>query len=118
MKIIMPIEWQEVASRKICGAPPEVSRDERAVTHRFIETRPYHWNVDSEKIIQHWIDIHIFKSIYQRRDNQALITNSEMQMSGIPKFALSRPGYSIVDVNAHTYFPEGSTTTPQNCSDA
>jgi hypothetical protein len=38
-------------------------------------------------------------------------------MSEIQKFTLSRSGDSTVDVNTHTYFPEESTTTPQNCSD-
>jgi hypothetical protein len=58
MKIIRPIEWQEVTSRKICGAPPEVGRDRRDLRHRFIETRPYHRNPNRERIVQYWIHIH------------------------------------------------------------
>jgi hypothetical protein len=38
-------------------------------------------------------------------------------MRGIQKFALLRSGESIGYVNTHTYFPEESTTPPQNCSD-
>jgi hypothetical protein len=40
-----------------------------------------------------------------------------MQMRRIPKFTLSRPGDSIVDMNARIDFPEESMTMPQNCSD-
>jgi hypothetical protein len=38
-------------------------------------------------------------------------------MRGIPEFALSCYGDSIVHMNALLYFPEESTITPQDCSD-
>jgi hypothetical protein len=43
------------------------------------------------------------RSLHQRRNNQALITNSEMQLRRIQKFALSRLGDLIVDVTVHTF---------------
>jgi hypothetical protein len=58
MKIIRPIEWQEVTSRKICGAPPEIGRDERVLMHSVIETRPYRRSMNSERIVQHTTHIH------------------------------------------------------------
>jgi hypothetical protein len=38
-------------------------------------------------------------------------------MRRIPKFTLSHPGDSIVDMNARIDFPEESMTMPENCSD-
>jgi hypothetical protein len=58
MKIIRPIESQEVTSKEICGAPAEVGRDGRAVTDRFIETGPYRRSMNSERIVQHGTHIH------------------------------------------------------------
>jgi hypothetical protein len=73
--------------------------------------------MNGERTIQRKTHIHIFKSLHQRRNSQALIANSELQMKGIPKFAVSYFTDSIVDMDAPIYFPEESTTTLQNYSD-
>jgi hypothetical protein len=56
------------------------------------------------------------KSINERRNNRELIAISEIQMTGIPTLALSRSGHLLVEMNALTYFPEESTTTPEHDS--
>jgi hypothetical protein len=58
MKIIRPIEWQGVTGREIYCAFPEVGRDVRTLTHRFIETGPYRRSMNSERIVQHRTHIH------------------------------------------------------------
>jgi hypothetical protein len=58
MKIIRPIDWQEVASRGLSGSAPEVGRDGRALTHSVIKTKPYHRSMNSERIVQHRTRIH------------------------------------------------------------
>jgi hypothetical protein len=53
MEIIRSIEWQEVTSRDICGASPEVGRDGMALTHSVRETRPYRRSMNRKRIVQH-----------------------------------------------------------------
>jgi hypothetical protein len=62
MKIISPIDWQEVTSREIYGGLCEIRRDGRALRRSVIETRPYHHNMNSERIVQHRTHIHTLNS--------------------------------------------------------
>jgi hypothetical protein len=58
MKIMRPIDWQEVASQELSGAAPEVDRDGRALTHSVIRTKLYHRSMNSERMAQHTTQIH------------------------------------------------------------